>query len=29
MISKWHVHAPGYAKFVQQQKDACITCVWD
>ena len=21
MISKWHVHAPGYAKFVQQQKD--------
>ena len=29
MISKWHVHAPGYAQFVQQQGDACITCVWD
>ena len=29
MISKWHVHAAGYAKFVQQQGDACITCVWD
>ncbi len=29
MISKWHVHAPGYAHFVQQQEDACVTCVWD
>ncbi len=29
MISKWHVHAKGYAKFVQAQEDAEITCVWD
>jgi 1,5-anhydro-D-fructose reductase (1,5-anhydro-D-mannitol-forming) len=29
MISKWHVHADGYAKFVQKQPDACISCVWD
>ena len=29
MISKWHVHAAGYAKFVQAQPDATITCVWD
>lgn len=29
MISKWHVHAAGYAKFVQQQPDASISCVWD
>lgn len=29
MISKWHVHARGYAKMVQEQPDACITCVWD
>lgn len=29
MISKWHVHAQGYAKFIQEQPDACITCVWD
>ena len=29
MISKWHVHASGYAKFIQNQPDACITCVWD
>ncbi|MBQ2957801.1 MAG: Gfo/Idh/MocA family oxidoreductase [Clostridia bacterium] len=29
MISKWHVHARGYAKFVQDQPDAQITCVWD
>ena len=29
MISKWHVHAKGYAEFVQKQPDACITCVWD
>ncbi len=29
MISKWHVHADGYAQFVRQQGDACITCVWD
>lgn len=29
MISKWHVHAKGYAKFVQSQEDAEIACVWD
>ena len=29
MISKWHVHAKGYARFVQSQEDAEITCVWD
>ncbi len=29
MISKWHVHAEGYAKFVQEQPDAQVTCVWD
>ena len=29
MISKWHVHAKGYAKFVTEQPDAQITCVWD
>ncbi|MCL2188226.1 MAG: Gfo/Idh/MocA family oxidoreductase [Defluviitaleaceae bacterium] len=29
MLSKWHVHADGYAKFIQAQPDAQITCVWD
>ena len=29
MLSKWHVHAPGYAKTIQQSADAVITCVWD
>ncbi|MGI6238696.1 MAG: Gfo/Idh/MocA family protein [Christensenellales bacterium] len=29
MISKWHVHAKGYADFVRNQDDAKITCVWD
>ena len=29
MLSKWHVHAGGYAKFVAAQPDAKITCVWD
>ena len=29
MISKWHVHAKGYAEFVQKQDDAAVTCVWD
>ncbi|MDR0730191.1 MAG: Gfo/Idh/MocA family oxidoreductase [Treponema sp.] len=29
MLSKWHVHAEGYAKYVQSQPDAKITCVWD
>ncbi len=29
MLSKWHVHAHGYAKFISEQSDAQITCVWD
>ena len=29
MISRWHVHAAGYAKMIQEAKDAKITCVWD
>jgi predicted dehydrogenase len=29
MLSKWHVHQKDYAKFIQSQKDAKITCVWD
>lgn len=29
MLSKWHVHAPGYAKMLQENPDAKITCVWD
>ncbi len=29
MISKWHVHAAGYAKMVMAQPDARISCVWD
>ena len=29
MLSKWHVHAVGYAKTIAAQPDAQITCVWD
>ena len=29
MISKWHVHAKGYAQYLQKQEDAEIVCVWD
>lgn len=29
MLSKWHVHAKDYAKTIQAQPDAKITCVWD
>lgn len=29
MISKWHVHADGYAKQIQESGDARISCVWD
>lgn len=29
MLSKWHVHAVGYARTIAQQPDAKITCVWD
>lgn len=29
MLSKWHVHAEGYAKQFQAMDDVKITCVWD
>ncbi len=29
MLSKWHVHAAGYAKAVKASDKAQITCVWD
>jgi predicted dehydrogenase len=29
MLSKWHVHAAGYARTIMAQPDARITCVWD
>jgi len=29
MLSKWHVHAEGYAKFINNQPDAKVSCVWD
>ncbi|NLM78315.1 MAG: Gfo/Idh/MocA family oxidoreductase [Ruminococcaceae bacterium] len=29
MLSKWHVHAAGYAAQIRKTDDACITCVWD
>ncbi len=29
MLSKWHVHAEGYAAFVGEQPDARVACVWD
>ncbi|MBO4885292.1 MAG: Gfo/Idh/MocA family oxidoreductase [Clostridia bacterium] len=29
MLSKWHVHAGGYARFIQNQPDARVACVWD
>jgi predicted dehydrogenase len=29
MLSKWHVHADAYARFIQSQPDAQISCVWD
>jgi hypothetical protein len=29
MLSKWHVHAAGYASQIQKAEDAAITCVWD
>jgi len=29
MLSMWHVHANGYARFVNAQADAKVTCVWD
>jgi predicted dehydrogenase len=29
LISKWHVHAQGYAELLSTFPDAKITCVWD
>lgn len=29
MLSKWHVHAEGYAHLLQSYEDVQITCVWD
>ncbi|MGI6173513.1 MAG: Gfo/Idh/MocA family protein [Christensenellales bacterium] len=29
LLSSWHVHTGGYAKFVQQQPDAKLTVIWD
>jgi len=29
MLSKWHVHADGYARFVMEQPDARVSLVWD
>ncbi|MBW7461942.1 Gfo/Idh/MocA family oxidoreductase, partial [Paenibacillus sepulcri] len=29
MISKWHVHAEGYAKHLQSHGSVTITSVWD
>ena len=29
MISRWHVHAPGYARMIQEAEDARVSCVWD
>ena len=29
MLSKWHVHAEGYAKFLQGLDNVQITAVWD
>jgi len=29
MVSMWHVHAEGYARFIQEQPDARISCIWD
>jgi predicted dehydrogenase len=29
MLSKWHVHAQDYARFIGEQPDARVSCVWD
>ena len=29
MLSKWHVHAEGYAREINAHPDACVCCVWD
>ena len=29
MLSKWHVHAPEYARRLSEMDDVQLTCVWD
>lgn len=29
LLSGWHVHTGGYAKFIQDQPDAMLTAIWD
>ena len=29
MLSKWHVHADGYARALKDMDDVNVTCVWD
>lgn len=29
MVSKWHVHAPGYAQFINGYEKSKVTAVWD
>lgn len=29
MVSKWHVHAAGYANDINRFDDACVSCIWD
>ena len=29
MLSKWHVHADGYARTLKDMDDVNVTCVWD
>lgn len=29
LLSGWHVHTGGYAKFIQEQPDAKLTVIWD
>ena len=29
MLSKWHVHAAGYARELMAMDDVNVTCIWD
>ena len=29
MLSKWHVHAAGYARELMNMDDVHVTCIWD
>lgn len=29
MLSGWHVHAKGYAQEIQENPNACVSCIWD